>query len=65
MESDTTDNCYLGCGLGGIGVSWTNVSHTTRGRLGGVGRTRKLDEFAPVLCNGKLDTIDKDFVSRH
>lgn len=65
MEPDATDHSYLGCGLGGIRVSWSHVSGAARGRLDGVVRTRKLDEFAPVLCNGKPDTVDKDFIRRH
>lgn len=65
MEPDATNNCYLGSGLGCIGSSWTSVSQSARRRLHEEGRTRKFDEFAAVLGNGKLDAVDYDFIRRH
>lgn len=65
MESNTADNRYLGGGLWGIGVSWTSVSRSARGRLDKKRRTRKFDEFAPVLCYSKLDTVNDNFIGRN
>lgn len=63
-ELDASDEGNPRGGLGSGRVSWKRVSSGAGGSVVSVIRTRKLDEFAAALDNGKLDAIHDYLVDR-